>query len=83
MNAIALKFVPEKNDAPVVVASGAGYLGDQIHRIATENKVKIVKDEVLASALIKVPVGQEIPEKLYKTVAVIFSFLYKLENELK
>jgi flagellar biosynthesis protein len=83
MIAVALKFLPEKNSAPIVVASGAGYLGEKINEIALANDVPIVKDKDLSSTLLRVPVGQEIPETLYKSVAVVFSFLYKLENELK
>ncbi len=83
MNAVALKFLPDKDNAPVVVASGSGFLGDKIHEIAEANNIPIVKDEFLSSTLMRVPVGQEIPEDLYKSVAVVFSFLYKLENELK
>ena len=83
MNAVALKFLPDKDNAPVVVASGAGFLGEKIQEIAKANQVPIFKEEFLASALMQVKVGQEIPEPLYKAVAVVFSFLYKLENELK
>lgn len=83
MKAVALMFLPDKNSAPVVVASGAGFLGNKIEEIAKANQVPIVKDEFLASTLLQVPIGQEIPESLYKAVAVVFGFLYKLENELK
>ena len=83
MNAVALKFLPDKDNAPVVIASGAGFLGNRISEIAKANNVPVVKEEFLSSALMRVPVGQEIPEPLYKSVAVVFSFLYKLENELK
>ncbi|HMV45347.1 MAG TPA: EscU/YscU/HrcU family type III secretion system export apparatus switch protein [Leptospiraceae bacterium] len=83
MNAVALKFIPEKDNAPRVIASGSGFLGDKIHQIAELNQVPILQDETLASSLLQVPVGKEIPEALYKSVAVVFSFLYKLENELK
>mgnify|MGYP003405074473 CR=1 FL=1 len=83
MKAVALMFLPDKNSAPVVVASGAGFLGNKIEEIAKANQVPIVKDEFLASTLLQVPIGQEIPEPLYKAVAVVFGFLYKLENELK
>ena len=37
MIAVALKFLPEKNSAPIVVASGAGYLGEKINEIALAN----------------------------------------------
>ena len=83
MNAIAIRFLPESDNAPVVVASGAGFLGERIHEIAKSHKIPIVKEEYISSALMQVPVGQEIPEALYKSVAIVFSFLHKLENELK
>jgi flagellar biosynthesis protein len=83
MNAVALRFLPESDDAPVVVASGSGFLGEKIHNIAKANQVPVIKEEFLASTLMQVPVGQEIPEALYKSVAVVFGFLFKLENELK
>lgn len=83
MNAVALQFLPDKNLAPIVVASGSGYLGDKIAEIALASQVPIVKDKFLSSTLLHVPIGEEIPEPLYKAVATIFAFLYKLENELK
>ena len=60
MKAVALMFLPDKNSAPVVVASGAGFLGNKIEEIAKANQVPIVKDEFLASTLLQVPIGQEI-----------------------
>ena len=83
MIAVALKFLPEKDSAPIVVASGSGFLGERISEIAMGALSFSVKDKDLSSTLLRVPVGQEIPETLYKSVAVVFSFLYKIENELK
>ena len=83
MIAVALKFLPDEDSAPIIVASGAGFLGEKINEIALASHVPVVKDEALSSTLVKLPIGEEIPETLYKSVAVVFSFLYKLENELK
>ena len=42
MNAVALKFLPDKDNAPVVIASGAGFLGNRIGEIAKANNVPVV-----------------------------------------
>lgn len=83
MNAVALKFIADKDKAPKVIASGSGFLGDKIHQLAKINNIPIFRDEILSSTLMNVPIDEEIPESLYQSVAVVFSFLYKLENELK
>lgn len=83
MVSVALKFIPEQNDAPVVVASGCGFIGDKIFEIAKENSVDIVKNPPLADSLVKLPIGEEIPENLYKAVAGIFRFFYKLDKDIE
>jgi type III secretion system FlhB-like substrate exporter len=83
MIGVALKFLPENDSAPVVVAGGEGLLGDLILRIAQKAYVPVVKDPKLANALLKVPVGQEIPENLYKAVAKIYHFIFELEKDLQ
>lgn len=72
---IALKFVPEKNKGPLILASGEGLLGDKIRSIAEKHKVPIVEDPPLAQALSPLPVGKEIPENLYRAVAGVFAFV--------
>ncbi|MCB1177040.1 MAG: EscU/YscU/HrcU family type III secretion system export apparatus switch protein [Leptospiraceae bacterium] len=83
MIGVALKFHPGKDSAPVVVASGEGVLGELIKKIAKDNSVPIIKDPELANFLSKVPVGEEIPEKLYKAVVKIYLFIYKIEKDLR
>ncbi len=83
MISVALQFLPESDQAPKIIASGEGLLGKKIFEIAKINKIPIVKDDQLAKMLVKEPIGTEIPENLYKAVAAIFSYIYKIENELK
>ncbi|MCB1189998.1 MAG: EscU/YscU/HrcU family type III secretion system export apparatus switch protein [Leptospiraceae bacterium] len=82
MVSVALKFLPEEQDAPIVIASGCGYIGDKIFEIAKKNSVQVVRNPGLATSLLKVPIGEEIPEKLYKAVAGIFKFIYQLDKDM-
>jgi flagellar biosynthetic protein FlhB len=65
--------------APKVVAKGKNYLAARIRRIAVEHGVPIVENAPLAQALYKsVEVGQEIPRHLYRAVAEILAYIYRL-----
>ncbi|RHX90423.1 EscU/YscU/HrcU family type III secretion system export apparatus switch protein [Leptospira stimsonii] len=79
MISVALKFIPQKDDAPVITASASGLLGDTIHKIAKRNLVPVVENPILAETLSELPVGQEIPENLYRAVGAIFSMILELD----
>ena len=66
---------------PVVVAKGKNYLALRIRQRAMENQVPIIENPPLAQALYRsVDVGQEIPAHLYRAVAEILAYVYKLMN---
>ena len=78
---IAIKYDPEKTSAPAVIAKGVGPIGMRIREIARENGIPLVEDKPLARTLNKtVEVGQLIPTSLYKAVAEILAYVYKLKN---
>ncbi len=78
---IAIKYDPEKSSAPLVVAKGVGPIAMRIREIAKEHGVPLVEDKPLARTLNKtVEVGQLIPSSLYKAVAEILAYVYKLKN---
>ncbi|AOP34137.1 hypothetical protein A0128_09940 [Leptospira tipperaryensis] len=79
MISVALKFIPQKDDAPVITASASGLLGDTIRKIAKRNLVPIVENPILAETLSEFQVGQEIPENLYRAVGAIFSMILELD----
>ncbi len=82
--AVALKYEIGKTTAPKVVAKGKDLLAQKIKSIAKENNVPLHEDVQLARALYKnCEVGQEIPDDLFKTVAKILAYIYKLKNEKK
>jgi len=77
--AVALKYEPESMAAPVVVAKGKNYLALRIRKLAVENQVPLIENPPLAQALYKsVDVGQEIPAHLYRAVAEILAYIFKI-----
>lgn len=82
--AVALKYDPEKGNAPRVVAKGKGLIAAEIRRIAIENGVPILERPPLARALFRLcEVGQEIPEEFFTTVAEILAYVYELTGKLR
>ena len=60
--------------APVVVASGMGYMAEKIVEVAADNGVPIYEDNSLATILTQLQLGQEIPEELYKAIVDIYVY---------
>lgn len=81
---VALKYDGEVMVAPSVTAKGADHLALRIREIAKENDIPIVENIMLARTLYKtVKVGQGVPRTLYKAVAEILAFVYKLKRKQK
>ena len=79
--AVALKFEAEEMIAPCVVAKGAGYIADKIKQIASEHGVPVIENRPLAQTLFKaVEIGGVIPADLYKAVAEILAYVYRLKG---
>ena len=77
--AVALKYDLDSSGAPRVVAKGKNYLALRIREKAIAHEVPIVENPPLAQALYKsVEVGQEIPAHLYRAVAEILAYIYRL-----
>ncbi len=80
--AVALKYERGSMGAPKVVAKGAGHMAARIREIAGKAGVPIVEDKPVAQALFKLDIDMEIPEDLYRAVARILSYIYKLRGEV-
>ncbi|GAA0744431.1 EscU/YscU/HrcU family type III secretion system export apparatus switch protein [Clostridium oceanicum] len=80
--AAALKY--EKGyRAPVVSATGMGYVADKIIDKATENNVPVVYDKELTDLLTKVDVGDSIPYELYDAVAKVIAYVMDIDEDIK
>ncbi len=76
---VAIRYEMDSMAAPKVVAKGKNYLARRIRQIAVEHQVPIIENQPLAQALYKAAdVGQEIPAHLYRAVAEILAYIYKL-----
>lgn len=80
--AVALLFNGKTMAAPKVVAKGAGFVAEKIREIARESGVPVVEDKFLARTLYKVvEIGEVIPVELYRAVAEILAYVYKLKGK--
>ena len=79
--AVALGYNRDKDNAPKVLASGSGEVAKNIINLAKSHDIPVKEDADLVEILSKVDLNQEVPPNLYKAVAEIFSFLYKMTNK--
>lgn len=78
--AVALKYEQGKMDAPVIVAKGERLLALKIKEIALQHEVPIVENVPLARSLYRsCRIGDKVPGDLYKAVAEVLAFVYKLK----
>ena len=78
--AIALRHESQAADVPSIVATGKGHLAARIIELARENGVPIREDPVLVQALAGLEVGESIPPDLYRVVAEVFAWLYRIDR---
>ncbi|GGF80448.1 flagellar biosynthetic protein FlhB [Paenibacillus albidus] len=81
--AVALKYTPGQQDAPLVIAKGQGAVADMILQKAKENGVAVQEDAALVEVLSKLDLDQQIPPELYQLVAEILSFVYQSDRTVK
>ncbi|OXS27431.1 MAG: hypothetical protein BI182_08540 [Acetobacterium sp. MES1] len=74
----ALRYDPEKNNSPVIVAAGTGFVAQNILNVAEENGIPIYHDDSAATLLSKLQMGQEIPPELFQIVVNIYVSLLNL-----
>lgn len=78
--AVALKYERGKDPAPKVTAKGRGALAEKILAVARENNIPVRHDKTLLDALYKLDINEEIPEELYRVIAEILAFVYRMNR---
>lgn len=71
--AVALQY-GAGDAAPVIVASGMGYMAEKIVEVAADSGVPVYEDTSLATVLTQLQLGQEVPEELYKAIVDIYVY---------
>jgi flagellar biosynthetic protein FlhB len=79
--AVALQYDRNSHAAPIVVAKGTDFIAQRIREIAKEHNIPILERKALARALYSsTEVGSEIPRDLFKAVAEVLAFVYRLRR---
>ena len=79
---VALRYNPDQDEAPVVVAKGRGYIAERIREIARESGVLIKEDRQLADYLMALDLYEEIPSELYPVIAEILAFIFRMNQKM-
>jgi flagellar biosynthetic protein FlhB len=81
--AVALRYRPGFDAAPIVVARGRGATAQAIRELAAENEVPMLRYPELTRALYYTTrAGQMIREDLYIAVATVLAFVFNIETAL-
>lgn len=76
--AVALRY-GAGDGAPVIVASGMGYLAEKIVETAADSGVPIYEDNSLATMLSQLKLGQEVPAELYRAIVEIYVYFLNFD----
>ena len=78
--AAAIKYDADKDRAPRVTAKGSGEIARRIIEAAREHNVPVFEDQNLVEVLEALDVDTEIPAELYRAVAEVLVFIYRLNR---
>lgn len=78
--AVALRYNPDKDNVPVVVASGRGLIAEQIKKAADSSGIPLRQDKEIIDYLMTLDLYEEIPPELYAVVAEILAYIYAMDK---
>ncbi|MBF0628283.1 MAG: EscU/YscU/HrcU family type III secretion system export apparatus switch protein [Magnetococcales bacterium] len=78
--AVALRYQRNQDAAPRVTASGRGLIAETIMKKAREAGITLMEDPDLVNLLGQVQVGETIPPTLYKAVAEVLAYVYRMNK---
>jgi flagellar biosynthesis protein len=80
--AVGIGYTPHQDRAPRVVAKGRRKVAEEIIALAQKHHIPIYQDPMVVELLYTLEVDQDIPEELYRVVAEILVFVYRLDKGL-
>ena len=79
--AVALRYLRRRDDAPRIVAKGRGWLAEKILQVARAHSIPVQRDGDLVEVLVRLDLNQIIPPELYRAVAEILAYLYRMNTK--
>jgi flagellar biosynthesis protein len=80
-NEIAVALQYDGSSAPRITAKGSEALARQILEQAERHGIPLRQDPEMALILAQIPVGDEVPENLYRAIAEIIAFAYLVSGK--
>jgi flagellar biosynthesis protein len=80
--AVALKYEIDKDAAPRVVAKGSDFIAEKIIETARAHNVPLYEDKNLVQVLEAFDLDTQIPPELYRAVAEVLAFIYRLNGKV-
>lgn len=80
--AVALKYDAGRDRAPRIAATGRGEIAKKIIAVAEKNNIPLYEDKNLIQVLEALDVETEIPPELYRAVAEVLAFVYRINNSI-
>jgi flagellar biosynthetic protein FlhB len=78
--AVALRYAAGEMSAPQVLAKGRNHVALRIRETARQHGVPVFENPPLARLLYRTArVGQEVPASLYRAVAEVLAYVYRLD----
>ena len=78
---VALKYNPDEDAAPILLAKGHDHIALKIREIAKEHEIEIVEAPPLARSVYQhSEIGQEIPSGLYMAVAQVLAYVFQIKQ---
>lgn len=82
--AIAIKYDPQKEGIPLLLAKGADELAQRMKAEGKKMHVPMIENRLVARAIYaEVEPGEFIPTEMYESVAAIIALVYQLEEKEK
>ena len=79
--AVALKYDMQQDAAPRVIAKGRGHVAEHILATAQKNSIPVYQNKTLVNMLMALEIDREIPPELYKAIAEVMAYVYKMDKD--
>ena len=81
-NSIAVALEEQGDSAPIVLASGRGFIAEKILELAFANDIRVREDSDLAQILAAIDVDSPIPTEAFAAVTEVLTYLYRVNGEI-